>query len=176
MGHHLLHKDQARPVNLVLPASHQDLQVLLDPEPHKALLDLVDLLNLDLLVALDSPVHLKAQLAQAALLHQDSLMDLQAHLRQAAHKLLTSLRFQDNLPAHRTTLLLLRDLSSSKLQQAQLAPLDLASLVLHRVLLVLKIHKDLLDHKVLLALVLLALHKHPLALELPDSLVLPKAH
>ena len=134
-----------RPVNLVLPASHQDLQVLLDPEPHKALLDLVDLLNLDLLVALDSPVHLKDQLAQAALLHQDSQMDLQAHLLQAAHKLLTSLKFQDNLPAHKTTLLLLRDLSSSRHQHLQLVLLDLASLVLLPVLLVLKIHKDLLD-------------------------------
>ena len=134
-----------RPVNLVLPASHQDLQVLLDPEPHKALLDLVDLLNLDLLVALDSPVHLKDQLAQAALLHQDSQMDLQALRLQAAHKLLTSLKFQDNLPAHKTTLLLLRDLSSSRHQQVQLVPLDLASLVLLPVLLVLKIHKDLRD-------------------------------
>ena len=114
--------------------------MLLDPEPHKALLDLVDLvLPLDHL-ALDSPVHLKDQLAQAALLHQDSQMDLQAHLRQAAHKLLTSLKFQDNLPAHKTPLLLLRDLSSSRHQQVQLALLDLASLVLLQVLLVLKIH------------------------------------
>jgi hypothetical protein len=134
-----------RPVNLVLPASHQDLQVLLDPEPHKALLDLEDLLNLDLLVALDSPVHLKDQLAQAALLHQDSQMDLQVLLLQAARKLLTSLKSQDNLPAHKTTLLLLKDLSGSRHQQVQLVLLDLASLVLLPVLLVLKIHKDLRD-------------------------------
>ena len=123
----------------MLPASHQDLQVLLDPEPHKALLDLKDLvLPLDHL-DLDSPVHLKDQLAQAALLHQDSLMDLQAHLLQAARKLLTSLKYQDNLPAHKTTLLLLRDLSSSRHQQVQLVPLDLANLVLLLVLLVLYI-------------------------------------
>ena len=136
----MAHMLQSRPLNLELLASHQDLQVLLDPEPHKALLDLVDLvLPLDHL-ALDSPVHLKDQLAQAALLHQDSQMDLQALLLQAAHKLLTSLKFQDNLLAHKTPLLLLRDLSSSRHQQVQLVLLDLASLVLLQVLLVLKIH------------------------------------
>ena len=47
---------QARPANLALPASHKDLQVLLDPELLKALRDLLDLFNLVLLAALASPV------------------------------------------------------------------------------------------------------------------------
>ena len=171
-----LHKVHLHPANLALLASHQDLQVLLDPEPRKALLDLVDLVNLDLLVALDSPVLLKAQLVQVALLHQDSQQDLQVLLPQAAHKLLISLKFQDNLPAHKTTLLLLQDHSSSKHQQVQLVLLDLANQVLLLALLVLRIHKDLLDLKVLLALELLPLHKHPVAPELLHSLALLKVH
>ena len=53
---HMLQLNQVRPANLALPASHKDLQVLLDPELLKALRDLLDLFNLVLLAALASPV------------------------------------------------------------------------------------------------------------------------
>ena len=53
---HMLQLSQVRPANLALPASHKDLQVLLDPELLKALRDLLDLFNLVLLAALESPV------------------------------------------------------------------------------------------------------------------------
>ena len=52
-------KVHQHPANLALPASHQDLQVLLDPERQKALRDLLDLLNLVHLVALASHMLLK---------------------------------------------------------------------------------------------------------------------
>ena len=136
----MLQMAQARPLNPELPASHQDLQALLDPEPRNSLLDLGDLVNLDHLVALASLALLKAHKVQAALFNREGHQDLQVPPLLAAQMLLVSPKFQVHLPAHRITLLLLRDQGKTEHPRVQLVLLDLANLKLLQVLLVLRIH------------------------------------